>query len=141
MAIFLGVTPQLYESWKQYYPRFEKAIEDGHTTADAQVVAALFKNAIGYNYTDDVVVRGRRGAMVLQTKRHMPAETNAQKFWLSNRAPSRWNAGQTISHTSPKGSPVLVKQETKLEVINSILSMIVPQPDGEGEAPRLARSR
>lgn len=133
MAIFLGVTPELYESWQAYYPRFADAIEQGRTKADVQVVAALFKNAVGYDYESDVVVRGRKGAMVLKATVHVPAETNAQKFWLTNRAPARWNNGQTVSHTSPKGSPVLVKQETKQEVIHSILNMIEPQPDGEGE--------
>lgn len=135
MAQFLGVSPALYESWKAYYPRFEEAIEKGRTNADAQVVAALFKNAVGYTYTEDVVVRGRRGAMVLQKQTHVPAETNAQKFWLTNRAPDKWSHGaSTVQHTSPDGRPVLVKQETKEEVIHSILGMITPQPDSDGDS-------
>lgn len=132
MAALLGVKPELLESWKAYYPRFELAIEEGRTHADGQVVGALFKNAIGYDYEDDVVVRSRRGAEIIRATTHVPGETNAQKFWLQNRQPDKWNrAGATLSHTSPKGSPVLVKVETKEEVIHSILNMIAPQPDTE----------
>jgi hypothetical protein len=130
MARALGVKEELWDAWTKYYPGFAKAIEDGRTNADAQVVAALHKNAIGFKYTADEVVRTRRGAQVVQVEKHFLPETGAQKFWLTNRKPE-WRAAQNMQVGGQKGAPigVEVKQETKMMVIHSILNLIRPQPD------------
>jgi len=130
MAAVMGVSSELLASWKAYYPQLAKAIEEGRMAADAQVVAALHSNAIGYVKTSDEVVRTRRGAQVVQVEKYYPAETNAQKYWLNNRAPSYWGDKTQIGgDRSPGARPIGVKDETKLDVINSLLNMIRPQPD------------
>lgn len=130
MAQALGLRPELLESWKQYYPLFAKAIEDGRTNADAAVVAALYKNAIGYEYEADEIVRTRKGAQILTVKKVLLGETGAQKFWLTNRKPE-WRAGQMLNVGGQRdGKPSdAVQQETKAMVIHSILNLIKPQPD------------
>lgn len=132
MAMALGVKPKLWESWKAFYPGFAEAIDRGRTKADAQVVAALHANAVGYEYEADEIVRTKRGATVLTvTKKFLP-ETGAQKFWLQNRKPE-WRAGQMLNIGGQRdGKPAdAVQQETKAMVISSILNMIKPMPDGE----------
>lgn len=130
MAQILGISETLYDSWKAFYPNFAKAIEEGRSNPDAQVVAALHKNAIGYDYETDEVVRTRRGAQVVTVKKHMPAETNAQKFWLMNRAPQFWNVPNQVSIGGRgKDNPIHVSAETKMMVIHSILNLITPRPD------------
>lgn len=132
MAKFLGVKPELYESWKAYYPTFARAIDDGRTHPDAEVLAALYKNAVGYDYETDEVVRTRHGGEVLRVTKRFPGETQAQKFWLQNRQKPLWNAPSTVQLTGQKGAaPIEIKQETKNDVINSILNMIKPRPDNE----------
>jgi hypothetical protein len=128
IAKALGVREEQWDAWVQYYPSFAAAIEDGRTNADAEVVAALHKNAIGFKYFADEVVRTRKGAQVIQVEKHFLPETGAQKFWLQNRS-SRWRAGQNINLGGQKGNPVQVDQETKMMVIHSILNLIRPQPD------------
>lgn len=128
MARALGVKPEQWDSWVQYYPSFAQAIEDGRTNADAEVVAALHKNAIGFEYDADEIVRTRRGAQVLTVRKKFLPETGAQKFWLQNRS-AAWRAGQNINLGGQKGHPVEVTQETKMMVIASILNLIRPQPD------------
>ena len=130
MASVMGVSSDLLASWKAYYPMLAKAIEEGRTKADAEVVAALHRNAVGYSRTVDEVVRSRRGAQVLQIDKFYPGETSAQKYWLSNRNPSHWGEKlQVGGDRSPGATPIQVKQETKNDVINTILNMIQPQPD------------
>lgn len=129
MATMLGISPSLLQSWKAYYPTFAEAIDKGRTTADAQVVAALHANAIGYDYETDEVVRTRRGAEVVTVKKRFPAETQAQKYWLSNRQKEHWNAATPLHLSSPKGESLHIKSETKNDVINSILNLISPKPD------------
>lgn len=128
MARTLGVRPEQWDSWVQYYPSFAQAIEDGRTNADAEVVAALHKNAIGFKYTADEIVRTRRGAQVVQVEKHFLPETGAQKFWLQNRS-SAWRQGQNVNLGGQRGNPVEVTAETKMMVIHSILNLIKPQPD------------
>jgi hypothetical protein len=127
MAGVMGVSAELLASWKAYYPAMSKAIEEGRMVSDAEVVAALHRNAVGYSKTTDEVVRTRRGAQVVQVDKYFPAETAAQKYWLQNRAPSHWNGAQRVSLSTPKGEAVRV--ENKSDIINSLLNMIRPQPD------------
>jgi len=129
MAALMGVSPTLLESWKNYYPTLSKAIEEGRTFADAQVVAALHSNAIGYERESDEVVRTRRGAEVVTIKKFYPGETAAQKYWLQNRKPLEWDRATSVHVSTPKGQSIHVKMETKNDVINSILNMIQPRPD------------
>lgn len=128
MAIALGVKPDLWESWKAFYPGFAKAIDEGRSRPDAEVVAALYKNAIGFEYEEDEVVRTRKGAQVIRVQKRFLPETGAQKFWLTNRKPE-WRQGQNVNLGGQKGNPVKVQQETKAMVIHSILNLIRPQPD------------
>lgn len=130
MATIMGVSSELLASWKAYYPQLDKAISEGRMAADAQVVAALHSNAVGYTKTSDEVVRTRRGAQVVQVEKYYPAETNAQKYWLNNRAPSYWgDKVQLGGDRSPGAKAIGVKDETKHDIINSLINMIRPQPD------------
>jgi hypothetical protein len=131
MASMLGISDSLMASWKAYYPTFAKAIDDGRTVADAKVVAALYNNAVGYEHESDEVVRTRRGAEVVTVKRYYPGETTAQKYWLNNRQPMNWgDKVQVGGDRSPGAKPIGVKNETKEDIINSLLNLVTPRPDG-----------
>lgn len=129
MAEVMGISPELMQSWKRYYPTFMLAIEEGRTVADAQVVEALHKNAVGFEYETDEVVRTRRGATVVTVKKKFLPDVQAQKFWLQNRAPKHWNRATPVSVSTPKGEAVRIRDETKAEIMNSILNLITPKPD------------
>lgn len=140
MAQFLGISDKKLDAWKAYYPLFNEAIENGRSQADVEVIQALHKNAIGYEYETDVVVRGRKGAMVLKATKFVPGDTNAQKFWLINRS-ANWRHGNNMQLGGQKGGKaadaIQIDSETKMMVIHSILNMITPRPDGDGKAPKL----
>jgi hypothetical protein len=130
MAVMMGVSPALLESWRKFYPEFNKAIEDGRALPDQEVIAALHKNAVGYERDTDVVVRTRRGAQIVTAKVFYPGETAAQRYWLNNRVPKYWRDRQEHAIGGQgKDNPVHLKSETKLDVINSIINMIAPRPD------------
>jgi hypothetical protein len=130
MAAMMGISPDLLASWKAYYPMFAKSIDDGRTIADANVVRALYDNAVGYDYETDEVVRTRRGAEIITVKKRFPGETTAQKYWLNNRQSHHWgDKVQVGGDRSPGAKPVAMKNETKEEIINSLLNLVRPQPD------------
>jgi len=130
LAFSFGLDPKIIRSWRKLYPDFNEAIKEGRTIADLQVIQALHSKAIGHSYETDVIKDGE----VHTVTKYVGPETNAIKYWLSNRDPERWN--RTAMHlqlTGKKGEPpvgVGVKQETKLELMSSILSLIQPKPDG-----------
>jgi hypothetical protein len=139
MAAFLNVPASLLDSWKAYYPLFAEAIEEGRSQADIEVIQALHKNAVGFEYETDEVIRTRRGAEVITAKRFMPPDTNAQKYWLTNRSPA-WRVAQNVNLGGQRGGePIKVDTETKMMVIHSILNMITPRPDGDGKPPKLIK--
>ena len=130
MAVMMGVSDKLMESWRKFYPEFNKAIEDGRSDPDLQVLAALHKNAIGYERDTDVVVRTRRGAQIVTAKVFYPGETAAQRYWLNNRAPEHWkDRHEHAIGGNGKDKPLHIVVEKKEELINSIINMIPPRPD------------
>tara|TARA_R110002126_G_scaffold55928_4_gene149890 strand:+ start:726 stop:1244 length:519 start_codon:yes stop_codon:yes gene_type:complete len=132
LAFSFGLNPAIIKGWRKMYGDFDKAIEEGRTIADLQVIEALHKKAIGHSYETDVVIKHGTEYSIETLEKHDPPETNAIKYWLSNRDPERWNrAAAHIQLTGKKGEPpVGVKDETKVELISSILSLIQPKPDG-----------
>lgn len=140
IAGMFGFDPKIIAAWRKMYPSFDKALEEGRTLADLQVVQALHKKATGIQVTRDVPVKVRRskgkGQYVEEVEVHTiteehPPETNAIKFWLSNRQKDLWSDRSHHQHTGKKDEPAIgVRDETKRELMSSILSLIQPKPDG-----------
>lgn len=131
LAMMFGLDPKIIKSWRKMYPSFDKALEEGRTVADVEVIQALHKKAIGFSYDTDVLVRDKDGTYVESMTKTVEPETNAIKYWLSNRDPDRWSERRHIQMTGKQGAPDIgVKSETKMELMSSILSLIIPKPDG-----------
>lgn len=131
LAFSFGLNPKIIRAWRKIYPDFEKAIEEGRTIADLQVVEALHKKAIGHSYDTDIVIKTKHGYEIETITKTDPPETNAIRYWLSNRDPKRWSDRRHLQVTGKGGEPALgVKQESKVELMNSIISLIQPKPDG-----------
>lgn len=114
--------------WKKLYPSFAEALDKGRSAADADVLYALYKNAIGYDYVEEQAVGGKVPS-VMSVTRHRPAEFAAQKYWLGNR--SGWRSTESVEHSGRDGGPIGVKQETRNDIIDSLLTLIKPKPDVE----------
>lgn len=130
MAAVFGISKKLIKKWKDFYPNFEKAIEEGRTLADIEVVEALHKKAVGYEYDTDIVVKTRQGSDIHTVTKVVEPDTSAIKYWLSNRQPKHWSERQQVNVGGQKGTPPISMQtETKLQVMSSILNLIQPKPD------------
>lgn len=135
MAQCLGINPRLMKKWKEFYPGFEKALEQGRTEADARVVEALFHKATGYQRTrteERVVGRGKNQTVLeVEVTEHFEPDTQAIKYWLSNRAPEHWKERRehSVGGSKDNPTPLGIRQESKLELMSSILSLIQPKPD------------
>jgi hypothetical protein len=83
LATFFNTTDRSIRTWKERHPEFAEALELGKQVADANVVGALYSNALAGNVT-------------------------AQIFWLKNRRKDDWRDKQDVEHTGKNGGPIQV---------------------------------
>jgi len=103
-------------AWKNKYPEFLEALREGKKHPNAQVVAALYKSAIGYTYQEIVeepiriidpkATRGRgrppkeKLRVTKVITKTVPPNTRAQEYWLMNRSRSEWGSSMKLDINS-----------------------------------------
>ncbi len=104
LADNIGVSRSTLNEWKKRFPQIAEALANSKAEADMHVENALYKNAVGYVYEEEVAFKVRRieygkdGKKRVEkeelqsttVKRWHPGETGAQAFWLKNRLPEDW---------------------------------------------------
>lgn len=87
----IGISRGTLYDWKKAYPDISNALKRGKDVVDIEVENALLKRALGYEYTEErVEISDKDGRKVIQTTKHVAADTTAQIFWLKNRRPDKW---------------------------------------------------
>lgn len=98
--------------YKKEFPELVEALRVGKDEADKHVENAVYKNATGYDYVDQVVAskkvveyneKGKKvketvEPIIVEVNKHKPAELGASVFWLTNRKPEKWKNTQSIKH-------------------------------------------
>ena len=79
IAAALGVSPTTLKNIRKRDKAVDEAVARGKDKADLQVVASLYKKAIGYDTVDRQ-----------NNKVWMAGDTTAMIFWLKNRRPAEW---------------------------------------------------
>jgi hypothetical protein len=128
-----GLGPGTIQKWREYYPGLDKAIEQGRTVADGQVLFSLFKTANGFHEYEEQAVGGKT-PRVLKVKRYYRPEFLAQKHWLASRKKEDWPAMERREFSGPNGNPM--KVESRNDVIEAILGLVTPKKDPEKEKPQ-----
>lgn len=98
IAHALGVSVTTLRNWRTEYPSFALAIQQGRDTWNVTAVEeSLVKRAIGYEVEEkSITTGGKHGDTETKTTRHIPADTRAAQFVLTNRAPDRWKIRQEV---------------------------------------------
>lgn len=122
--------------WRELYPSFAKALEQGRSQPDGDVMYAFYKNCVGFNYTEQQAVGGKE-PRVMNVERHRPPDFAAQKFWMQNRF--GWKGTDRVEHTGAGGGPIGMKTESRNEIIEAILGLVKPKPDIEQARPEDSR--
>ena len=98
IMVKLGISNDSFYRYKKQYAEFRDALKT-RVEADAQVEAALFKNATGFYY-DEVQTIERysdKDGVVTETKtikKFKEPDTTAQAIWLNNRRKEQWRQKQ-----------------------------------------------
>lgn len=101
----IGIAPRTVCEWKKKYAQFAQALKKGREVADRIVENALYKRALGYEaeettteiFTDASGVEHKR---IKRIKKHIPADTTAQIFWLKNRRSKYWRDRPAVDEDS-----------------------------------------
>lgn len=97
MAALFHISKETFYNWKDLYPEFSNAIEEGGEKTDAEVVKSLKNRAIGYKIKKQAAFKVKKGRdheviEVVDLEEEVPAETKAIGLWLGNRQRKRWKA-------------------------------------------------
>ena len=106
----LGVSYSTFREYKKKHPELQSALREGAGDANGAVVNALHRRTLGYTATvrkvfklkKPVIQDGKKIAEeeVLETAEedvHVPADTKAIIFWLTNRIPELWKSSPDAS--------------------------------------------
>lgn len=87
----IGVAYSTFREWVKKFPALSASLKKGKEVVDRQVENALFKSAVGYEYTEITKELTDSGMKVTKrvTKQVAPNPTSAI-FWLKNRKPDEW---------------------------------------------------
>lgn len=88
---FFGVEVSTLLNWAYSHPEFYSAIKIGRGEFDDNITRSLARRALGYEYDSEKVFLTKDGEIVrVPITVHVPPETTAIIFWLTNRHPDEW---------------------------------------------------
>lgn len=105
----IGITRSTLSEWKKKYSDISDALKKGKEVSDIEVENSLFKRALGYTaqikktFKCKEIKYNREGKKVKEEEKliegydeiHIPADTAAIIFWLTNRKPDVWRNRRT----------------------------------------------
>lgn len=104
----VGVSRTIVRIWKKKYPDFKNALKRGKDPVDRNVVSALYRSAVGYEFREVVTEPKKLSLKEIEerskmenpppiplvekkvTTKYIPPNVIAQIFWLKNRLPEQW---------------------------------------------------
>lgn len=94
IAKAIGIGKRTFYEWLNRHPHFSHAINKYRGLANMYVENALFRSALGYNYTEEQL---SKDGFAVECKKHMTGSVAAQKYYLNNRMPDRYkNKVETV---------------------------------------------
>jgi hypothetical protein len=88
IAKVLGTRANYIDNIISQSPELQDAVKNARRQADMQVVNALFRRAVGYEYCE--VLYDNYGKTYRKVFKHLPPDVTACIFWLKNRMKDEW---------------------------------------------------
>lgn len=108
MADFFEVNESTINNWKNEYPEFLESIKKGKDLADVEVVEALRKRALGYQYEEIKQEASQQGDRTTTTTKEVPPDPTAIIFWLRNRQRDKWTNNPMPDDQDQVANPVKI---------------------------------
>ena len=110
----LGISYSTFRRYKKEFDELKGVIKQGKDKANENVEEALYQNAIGFVYEEEVankvkdeeVVDGQvivhERIEIIKVKKYSKPDLAAQKFWLVNRKNSTWKNDPNVTANNNK---------------------------------------
>lgn len=113
IAKSMGIGLTTLRRWRLEYDEFRIAIKESKGIPDAEIEAALYKRAIGYEIEEVKIIsipkiqpgKDKKSATsavatkIEKTVKHVVPDVTAQIFWLKNRMPEQWRDVKKTEHS------------------------------------------
>ena len=112
-----------FYKWKEAYPEFSKALEEGKKPVDLMVENSLLKSALGYSekQVEECYRKNESGELELFEKKiktnPVSPSVRAMEVWLRNRQPDKWRNNQKEWLEKVRAETVLVEMEIRQKEI------------------------
>lgn len=120
MAAF-GISSKTLDDWRQWYPEFNQAIQEGRLEADSRVARSLYERAVGYSHPDTDIKIYKGELIKTDVTKHYPPDVTACMYWLQNRTlrtDRPWRNNAAIELTGKDGGVIEVNNHLKLSTID-----------------------
>jgi hypothetical protein len=100
LAELFDVSQKTIDRWKLTHKDFASALVTGKLPPNERVVRSLYHRAVGYSHDAVKIFLGKDGKPVIVPYReHVPPDTAACRYWLTNRMPELWREQQNHTHS------------------------------------------
>lgn len=121
LALFFDVAVTTVKNWRSKYPGFDEVLEKAEDGRDGLVEHSLYRNCVGYEYTEEKVTKDGE---VIEVTRSVPANGALALKWLERRKPKEWERKPQLI----EGGSV----NAGLPNINIMINNIEAKDDDEG---------
>lgn len=109
IAASIGISEKTFYEWKRDFSGFSHSLKKYRGLADVEVENALYKSAVGFNFTESKKERRKTGknedgtdkyelVLTEELVKHIPGVSAAQIFYLKNRMPDRYRDKVEVAH-------------------------------------------
>ncbi len=96
LADQIGVSRRTIGTWTLKHPEFAEALKLGKEPVDDRVERALYERACGYEVDEERVAFFEGKPVVATISKHIPADVNAARLWLTNRRRDDWGNRMSV---------------------------------------------
>ena len=124
---------------KEGYEKFENAVRHrGKIGFIDNLVGALGKRALGYEYEKEYIElyeeNGKKKKVIKRVTEHVPPETNAIKFALSNLDSENWKERRHNELTGSGGGPIEITESPRNKIKDRLAKIAgTPHKEDGGE--------
>lgn len=92
----IGIHQDTFFAWKRIHPELVISLERAREPVYREVENALYKRAVGYEYTELETVKLRGRVIRKKKTKEVSPDVKAQIFYLTNRLPEKWRFSSKI---------------------------------------------
>ncbi len=114
LAEYFEVSEVTINAWKKKDAEFLESIRSGKVFADAKVANSLYNRAIGTTVEECCETVCSDGQIIaLKTKKQLPGDVQAQRFWLKNRQPDKWTENIALTDNEGNVFQLIIHEQLK----------------------------